>query len=123
MDAIVLEPNLRAWLEQDARQDARDVNDLINEAVAQYLRERQQSKLDLEIAAYESMHADLLREYTGEWVAIHRQELVDHDLDRVALYRRIRNRYGRTSVLLREVTADPVEEVWMRTPSTGKVAS
>ena len=121
MDAIVPEPNLRAGLEQDARQDARDVNDLINEAVARYLRERQQAKLDQEIAAYEAMHPQLALDYLGEWVAIHRQELVDHDRDRVALYRRIRSRYGRTSVLIRQVMDDPIEEVWLRTPSTGRV--
>lgn len=44
MDAIVLEPSLRMMLEQDAAQEARNVNDLINEAVARYLRERRQAK-------------------------------------------------------------------------------
>lgn len=121
MDAIVLEPDLRTWLEQDAQQEGRDVDDLINEAVARYLRERQQAKLDREITAYQTMHEELLREHAGEWVAIHRQTMIDHDTDRAALYRRIRQRYGRTSVLLREVTADPVEEVWVRTPTTGRV--
>jgi hypothetical protein len=120
MDTIVLEPNLRAWLEQDAEQDTRSINDLINEAVAQYLRERQQAKLDREIAAYEAMHPQLVLDHAGEWVAIHRQELVDHDHDRVALYRRIRSRYGRTSVLIRQIMDDPIEEVWLRTPSTGR---
>ncbi len=121
MDAIVLEPGLRTWLEQDAQQEGRDVDDLINEAVARYLRERQQAKLDREIAAYQAMHEELLREHAGEWVAIHRRTLIDHDTDRVALYRRIRHRFGRTSVLLREVTADPIEEVWVRTPTTGRI--
>jgi len=120
MDTIMLEPNLRAWLEQDAEQDTRSINDLINEAVSQYLRERQQAKLDREIAAYEAMHPQLMLVHAGEWVAIHRQELVDHDRDRVALYRRIRSRYGRTSVLIRQVMDDPIEEVWLRTPSTGR---
>lgn len=123
MDTIVLEPNLRVWLEQDAEQDTRSVNDLINEAVAQYLRERQQAKLDREIVAYEAMHSQLLLDHAGEWVAIHREELVDHDRDRIALYRRIRSRYGRTSVLLRKVMADPVEEVWLRTPATGRASA
>lgn len=123
MDTIVLEPNLRVWLEQDAEQDTRSVNDLINEAVAQYLRERQQAKLDREIVAYEAMHSQLLLDHAGEWVAIHRQELVDHDHDRIALYRRIRSRYGRTSVLIREVMAYPVEEVWLRTPTTGRASA
>jgi hypothetical protein len=120
MDTIVLEPNLRAWLELDAEQDTRSINDMINEAVAQYLRERQQVKLDREIAAYEAMHPQLVHDHAGEWVAIHRQELVDHDHDRVALYRRVRSRYGRTSVLIRQVMDDPIEEVWFRTPSTGR---
>ena len=75
MDAIVLEPGLRTWLEQDAQQEGRDVDDLINEAVARYLRERQQTKLDREIAAYQAMHEELLREHAGEWVAIHRRTL------------------------------------------------
>lgn len=121
MDAMVLEPGLRTWLEQDAQQEGRDVDELINEAVARYLRERQQTKLDREIAAYQAMHAELLREHAGEWVAIHRRTLIDHDTDRVALYRRIRHRFGRTSVLLREVTADPIEEVWVRAPTTGRI--
>ena len=123
MDAIVLEPSLRMTLEQDAAHEARSVNDLINEAVAHYLRERQQAKIDREIAAYEAMHAELMREHLDEWVALHNQELVDHDRDRVALYRRIRARYGRTSVLIRQVLAEPVEEIWMRTPSTGRTTA
>lgn len=122
MDKIVLEPSLRAWLEQDAAQDTRSINDLINEAVAQYLRDRQQAKLDNEIAAYEALHHELVRDHAGEWVAIHRQELVDHDRDRVALYRRIRSRYGHTSVLIRQVLPEPVEEVWLRTPATGRAS-
>lgn len=36
MDAIVLEPSLRMTLEQDAAHEARSVNDLIDEAVAQH---------------------------------------------------------------------------------------
>ena len=120
MDAIVLEPTLRSRLEQDAAQEVRSVNDLVNEAVAQYLRQRQQAKIDREIATYEDMHAQLLRDHLGEWVAIHDQQLVDHDSDRVALYRRVRARYGRTSVLIRQVTTEQVEEIWLRTPSTGR---
>ena len=66
-------------LEQDAAQEARSVNDLINEAVAHYLRERQQAKIDREIAAYEAMHMELITDHPGEWVALHEEELVNHD--------------------------------------------
>ncbi len=114
--------DLRETLEKDARQEARrSVNDMVNEAVEHYLRERQRAKLDREIPTYEAMHPELRQKYLGQWVAVHNQKLVDHDSDGVALYRRVRARYGRISVLIRQVTEQPIEEVWLRTPSTGKV--
>lgn len=122
MNAIVLEPNLRKRLEQDAAEEVRSVNDLVNEAVARYLRERQEAKIDREIAAFDAMHVHLTREHLEEWVAVHDQELVDHDSDRVALYRRIRTRYGRTAVLIRQVTASRTDEVWLRTPAAGRIS-
>ncbi|OGO43460.1 MAG: hypothetical protein A2Z04_06410 [Chloroflexi bacterium RBG_16_57_9] len=122
MDVIVLRSDLRETLKKDAEQEARSVNDLVNEAVEHYLRERQQAKLDTEIAAYEAMHDELRQKYLGEWVAVHDQKLVEHDSDGLALYRRVRARFGRISVLIRQVTEESVEEVWIRTPSTGKIA-
>jgi hypothetical protein len=120
-DTLMLLTDLREILERDAEQEARSISDIVNEAVERYLRERQRAKLDQEIAAYESMHAELWQKYPTQWVAIHKQKLVDHDSDRQALYRRVRARYGRTSVLIREVTDQSQEEIWLRTPSTGRI--
>jgi hypothetical protein len=120
-DALVLRADLRETLERDAEQEARSISDIVNEAVERYVRERQRAKLDKEIAAYEAIHAELWQKYRGQWVAIHNQKLVDRDPDRLALYRRMRAKYGHTSVLLREVTEQPQEEVWLRTPSTGRI--
>ncbi len=117
-DALVLRADLRETLERDAEQEARSISDIVNEAVERYMRERQRTKLDKEIAAYEALHVELRQKYLGQWVAINNQRLVDHDSDRLALYRRTRAKYGHTSVLLREVTEQPQEEVWLRTPST-----
>ena len=112
MEAIILRTDLREILEKDARKEDKSLNDMVNEAVEHYLRERQRAKLDREISAYEAMHAELREKYPGQWVAVHEQKLIDRDSDRLALYRRVRARYGRTSVLLRQVTEQPVEEVW-----------
>lgn len=118
MDAIALRLDLFRTLERDAKREARSVSDIVNEAVERYLRERQRAKLNREILAYEALHSELKRKHFGQWVAVHNQKLVDYDSDRAALYRRIRAKYGRTSVLLRRVTEQPVEEVWLRTPNT-----
>ena len=121
-EILVLRADLRETLERDAEQDARSISDIVNEAVERYVRERQRAKLDKEIAAFEAIHAELRQKYLGQWVAINNQRLVDHDPDRLVLYRRTRSQYGHTSVLLREVTEQPQEEVWFRTPGTGRIA-
>ena len=78
-------------------------------------------QLEQEIAAYEAMHARLWQELPGMWVAIHKGELVDHGRDKVELYRRVRDLFGRKPVLLREVKAEATEDIWLRTPSTGRL--
>ena len=113
-EPIVLKPEWRAWLEQSAQQEARTPSDLVNEALEHYYRIRQREKLNVEVAAYEAMHAELWRTLSGEWVAIHQQKLVDHDSDNVTLYRRMRATYPRTSVLIRQVRALPVEDIMWR---------
>jgi len=122
MEAIALRTDLRETLEKDAEQEARSINEIVNEAVEHYVRQRQLAKLDAEIAAYERLHPELRQKYWGQWVAVHEQKLVDHDSDRTALYRRVRAHYGRTAVLIRQVTEQPSGEIWVRTPDTGKAA-
>jgi len=122
METIELKPDLRETLEQVARQQLSSVNVLVNQAVEDYLREQQRAKLDREITAFESMHAKLKQEHLGKWVAIHEEKLVDHDQDVSALYHRVRTQYGKISILIRQVTVSPIEEIWLRTPSTGKIA-
>ncbi|MCX6044435.1 MAG: hypothetical protein NT075_04930 [Chloroflexi bacterium] len=113
-EPIGLKPEWREWLEENARQEERSPNDLLNEAMEYYSHVRQREKLNQEIAAYTEMHTELWTTMPGTWVAIHQQKLVDHDNDRLALYRRIRAKYGRTAVLLRQVREQPVEEIWWR---------
>jgi len=95
----------------------------MNEALEYYFRARQREKIHQEIEAYEAMHPILWKRMPGEWVAIHNQQLIDHDTDDVALHRRIRAQYGRTSILIRRVKESPVEEIWIRSTTRGRVAT
>lgn len=47
-----------------------------------------------EATAFLAMHAQLLREYKGKFVAIYQEAVVDVDEDDKALYRRMINKYG-----------------------------
>lgn len=121
-ETVVLRPDLHQTLTQRAAQEERSVDELVNEAIDYYLQQRQREKLDREIAAYTEMHPELWRTRPGAWVAIHDGQLVDFDDDQAALYRRVREKYGRTAVLIRQVREGAVEELWIRTPSTGRIA-
>lgn len=122
MEAILIKPELRELLLKDAEQEQRSVSDIVNEAVEHYLHDRQTLKLDQEIAAFERLHPDLVKTHLGKWVAVFDQQLVDHDQERQALYQRVRAKYGRATILIRRVLEQPVEELWIRTPSTGKIS-
>ena len=121
METIRLRPELLEPLENEAKQRAKSVNDLVNEVVEQYLGAQGLSQLKQEIQVYEAMHSELKQKYYGEWVAFYKRQLADHDEDRAALYQRVRARYGEAIVLIRQVGEQPNEDIMMRTYSTGKV--
>lgn len=124
MESIVLRTDLHKQLSRHAEDSDQELSKLVNQAVEQYLCVRHHAKLDQEIAAYETMHEELRNRHLGQWVATHEQRLVDHDKERQALfYRSVRATFGRTSVLIRQVAEHPIEEVLVRTPSTGKLLS
>lgn len=122
-EPIVIQPEISTLLEERARQSSKTVNELVNEALQYYFDAQQEEKLNQEIDAYESMHSELWRTMPYQWVAIHNRKLVDHDADDVALYRRVSAKYGRVSILIRRVRESPIEEIWIRTPTTGRVVS
>lgn len=74
------------------------------------------AKMDLEEAAYESMHPELFEKYAGEYVAIHDGELVDTDPDEMALYFRIGKRFPDEIVLLKKVGEWPEPDLHIRSP-------
>lgn len=52
--------------------------------------------------------------FEGEYVAVHGLQLVDHDRDQMALYRRVRARHGNTAVLI--MPAEGPQEIVIRSP-------
>ncbi len=73
-------------------------------------------ELEDEIAAYHRLHAALLKDYLGRYVAIYGGTLVDHDADFSTLHQRIRRRFGKKPVLVRRVETSPERELIFRSP-------
>ncbi len=120
---IQIRPDLTEQLERNAYQRNRSVSDIVNEAVEEYLYTQQRQVIDREVDAYIQMHALLWRTVPHQWVAIHEGALVDQDADRIALYGRVRTKYGQMPVLIRQVKEDPNPEIHVRTPSRGRISS
>ncbi len=72
--------------------------------------------VEREIQAFHDMHAVLLERHAGEYVALHKGELVDHDLHKRALYQRIEKAYPAQFVLLRRVDSTPEQALYFRSP-------
>jgi hypothetical protein len=62
------------------------------------------------------MHPVLKQKYAGQHVAIHEGQLVDHDEDAMTLAQRIRERFGRTPILITHVDDNPLPEYAVRRP-------
>jgi hypothetical protein len=56
--------------------------------------------LEVEQEAWFARPAAERERYRGEYIAIHRGEVMDHDLDQRTLYLRVRERFGRQPVLI-----------------------
>lgn len=69
-----------------------------------------------ERAAYMRLHSMLLEKYPGQHVAIYGGQLVDHDLDDVALSLRIYQRFPNDFVWIAPVKQEPLEEWVVHSP-------
>ena len=69
-----------------------------------------------EEAAFEAMLTALLAQYAGEFVAIHQQQVVDHDPDELTLFDRICRNYPDEVVLIRPVLATLEPPLNFRSP-------
>ena len=114
--SVLVADQVFAELVPIAEQENKEISELVNEALRQYLWEAKERKIEREMEAYRTMHAQLKQRFLGQYVAIHNGELVDHDADRRALSRRVRQKYGSVAVLITPVEERPEREFVMLSP-------
>jgi uncharacterized protein YfaT (DUF1175 family) len=111
-------------LEQVAAQQNTTAETLLNRAVSQFLYKMALQKMQAETAAFEQMHDQLIQNFLGKYVAIHNGQLVDHDPELTHLRSRIRQRFGRMPILLRQVTSErDLRELKFRSPRMSSVSN
>jgi len=100
MSDIVLGEPLASQIRREAEAQGIPVEKLIEAALRRYRFEAQRAKINAEALWWRTAPADTQAQYAGEFVAVHNQQVVDHDRDEESLRQRIRARYGKTAILL-----------------------
>jgi predicted transcriptional regulator len=103
-------------LDEVANLQHTDLATVVSQAIERYLREQAHQEIEQEQQAYAAQHAQLLTKYAGEYIAMHHGQVIDHDENRAALSQRLRKRFGRTSVLITPVLAQPQQTITVRSP-------
>ena len=89
---------------------------LIERAVRQFLRAEVQRAIHREAETFRARHAELLDKYPGRYVAMVQGQVIDDDLDQIALLARMEDAYPDTPVLIAQVSPEPEETYTARSP-------
>jgi hypothetical protein len=110
-------------LHQIAEHEQTSPEDLLEQAATEFLERVALKKMQAETSAFERIHPQLVEQYLGQHVAVHNGMMIDHDPDLRTLHIRIRKRFGKVPILLRQVTEDPsLPELVVRSPKLSRVA-
>ena len=109
--SIALQPDLVERVHRITKSKGSTVKDFVNQAVREHLEQLEDQKLKAEIQAFERMHPQLVKQYLGQFVAVHEGQIVDADVDFEALFLRLEKRLGDVPVLIRPVSVEPPPEL------------
>jgi hypothetical protein len=133
MYQVTLPDKTAEKLEQVASYQGMNATDLLLKLVEDYLTENVSThspfvsdlrvqKIEAEQKQYEAQHSTLLKLYKDQYIAMHEGEVIDHDLDRVVLSRRVRQHYGNTPVFIVQVRNEPRLTIYVRSPRMAKAS-
>lgn len=87
-----------------------------SEVVSQTAHHERRAKIHTEALAWRAMPEETRRAYGSSFVAVHDGKVIDHDLDRLTLYRRVRQKMGDVPVLITPANANHPREIRLLTP-------
>jgi hypothetical protein len=100
MPTVAIEPTLYQRVEQAALESQVSTGEMFTQALRRYLWELDRRKITEESRVYRRRHAELKERYLGQYIAMHKGQVVDHDPDFQTLRQRVRQEYGRTAVMI-----------------------
>ncbi|MEK7439346.1 MAG: DUF5678 domain-containing protein [Chloroflexota bacterium] len=121
MALVELRPNLIERLTKEADRRRKSVEELVNEWLEDQLWQDWHRKISEETNQYQEQHAELLKKYRGQCVAMRDGKVIDHDSDLPTLHRRVRDKYGDEPILMSPVSPIPLPTFKVRSPKRKRV--
>lgn len=110
------EPSLLSEIYAIAKDEDQEAVEFVTEAVRRHLARYRQKRILAETTAWYRLPSNVRDQYRGQYVAVCHDEIVDSDEERLTLYRRVRERFGRRPVLIIEGGDQPMPVYRVRSP-------
>lgn len=114
MATLLISEDLVQTIEDEASLRGLTIEDFLFRAVTRERTILDRQKIEREQKWWQSLPLRERAKFQGEHVAVHNHRLIDHDADRFALYRRVRETYGDTAVLI--MPAEGAPDIVLRSP-------
>lgn len=112
--ALQISDELARTIQKEAKARGKTVEDFLRSAVQRERTLAERQKIEEEQEWWANLPLTERAKYEGEYIAIHNRKLVDHDKNENKLYSRVREKYGRTPVLI--MPAEGPREVQIFSP-------
>lgn len=103
MMTVTLNDQIERQLAKIARDQAATPDELVEKAIQAYLHAEASQILERETLSFRALHAEWLAKYSGEYVASHQGQVIDHDPKLLDIYLRIDEKYPDEIILLKQV--------------------
>lgn len=113
---LTLNSDLVESVRKVAIEQGQSIETVLNDLMREYLQQARKHKIDREQGFFERVHTDLKKNYLGQHVAIHQEQLIDHDSNLDSLVKRVQDKFGRMPILFALVGNEPVPTFNIRRP-------
>ena len=98
MGKLFVEEPLASQIKEEAKNQDLTVEEFLKKAVYEVKSRARRAKINVETTWWESVNMETRKKYESQFVAVHEQQVVDHDPDEEILRGRVRKKYGNTPV-------------------------
>ena len=111
---VDLHERIADQLKIEAERQTTSVNSLVNTWLEEHLWHIKREQIQAEAQRFQAQHSELLQKYVGDYIAMQNGVVLDYDESLPRLHNRIREQYGEATILMTQVTSEPVPTIQVR---------